>query len=101
MKKNVETLEGWNVKTLGRNERPATERRDRRSRRARCIVPLQKQAHSQDWLCHGTSREKFAGKDTGVPRNTYGEMARTRRGLPEPLTILRGAAMTTAPVGGN
>src|SRR5260370_29268899 len=31
----------------------------------------------------------------------YGVMAMTRRGLPEPPTILRGAAMTTAPVGGN
>ncbi len=32
---------------------------------------------------------------------SYGVMAITRRGLPEPFTIFRGAAMTTAPVGGN
>src|SRR5690242_124585 len=34
-------------------------------------------------------------------RYVGGVMARTRRGLPEPPTILRGAAMTTAPLGGN
>ncbi len=49
----------------------------------------------------GRYKGKTAGKDAGVPRITYGVMARTRRGLPEPLRILRGAAMTTAPVGGN
>jgi hypothetical protein len=46
-------------------------------------------------------RGKLAGKDVGIPRNAYGVMAIARRGLPEPLTIFRGAAMTTAPVGGN
>src|SRR5467141_3148840 len=51
-------------------------------------------------------KTKMKAKD-GWPRKAsptkadYGVMARTRRGLPEPLTILRGAAMTTAPVGGN
>src|SRR5579885_3428930 len=32
---------------------------------------------------------------------SYGVMASTRRGLPEPLTILSGAAITIAPVGGS
>src|SRR6266481_2101446 len=50
---------------------------------------------------------KSDGGKNGWPRKAsptkpcYGVMAMTRRGLPEPLTILSGAAMTTAPVGGN
>src|SRR6266481_4815339 len=43
----------------------------------------------------------WAGLKAAATKAHYGEMARTRRGLPEPLTILRGAAMTTAPVGGS
>jgi len=33
VKKNVETLAGWNVNTLGRNERPATEGQDRKEKK--------------------------------------------------------------------
>ena len=36
-----------------------------------------------------------------LPAAAQGVMAMTRRGLPEPPTIFRGAAMTMAPVGGS
>ena len=37
----------------------------------------------------------------GLSFSCYGVIAITRNGLPEPFTILSGAAITTAPVGGN
>ena len=41
-------------------------------------------------------------KDYSRPyRKSYGVIAITRSGLPEPFTILRGAAITIAPVGGS
>jgi hypothetical protein len=47
------------------------------------------------------AQEEAAGLKAAATKGNYGVRARTRRGLPEPLTILRGAAMTTAPVGGS
>src|SRR5947199_10403513 len=64
----------------------------RRDRKGRCIVPLQIRGRDERPASEGQHYK--SGPD-------YGVRAMTRRGLPEPPTILSGAAMTTAPVGGN
>jgi hypothetical protein len=67
--------------------------------------------HTTQWPCGnaraaiGVQRMQWpghAGQDVRLSFvSSYGVIAITRRGLPEPPTILSGAAMTRAPVGGS
>jgi hypothetical protein len=74
--------------------RKPTHSQERMRKKKRRLAPFEMKEEEK-------TQEEAAGLKAAATKDNYGLMARTRRGLPEPLTILRGAAMTTAPVGGS
>ena len=70
----------------------------------RAISPQNSDSGPEDGPHHAdvvNGRMKYAMFPVALPAPSYSVIAITRNGLPDPFTILSGAAMRTAPVGGN